>query len=181
MNRFTLSINLVIVSLLLFGCSTFAQAQVAAPVSTSESDLAFLTIGKTYVIIFPEDRHPVQLRESGITAQPSGPPSTWRARYQVDQFVVRKLGGGSWVLLEHPVDPKEAVDVISARNLLGDKAKLAKLEEDPTKKEFLAGRREVARRELKTTQTWINLAHAISISDPPTETRWEVKINAEVK
>jgi hypothetical protein len=177
MNRFTFFGNMLLVALLRLGPPAFGQA----PLLTSPSDLAFLEIGNTYVITFPEDRHPVKLLESGITPQPSGAPSSWRARFLVDQFVVRKLGGGSWVLLEHPVDPKESVDVMSARILLGDKAKLAELEADPSKKKFLEGRREVARRELKTRQTWINLAQAISISDPPTDVRWEVKINAEVK
>src|SRR4051794_18468374 len=82
-------------------------------VISSASDLGFLEIGRTYFIRFPEGRHPLQVKESGITAQPSGPPATWRANYQVDQFTVRKLGGGSWVLLEHPVDPKAATEILA--------------------------------------------------------------------
>ncbi len=84
------------------------------------SDLGFMEVGRSYLIKFPEGHHPIQVKESGITAKPSGPPATWRANYQIDVFVVRKLGGGSWALLEHPADPKAALDVLSARNLLAD-------------------------------------------------------------
>ena len=160
------------------------RAQQQSAPSPNRTDLGFLEVGRSYLIRFPEDRHPVQVKESGLTAQPSGPPATWRMNYRIDVFIVRKLSGGSWALLEHPTDPKAALDVMSARHLLADKAKVAEIEADPERKEFLAGRREAARGEVKMTQTWINLAHAISISDPPAEQGWEMKdlkINVEVK
>ena len=153
------------------------QDQAAPP--PDRTDLGFLEVGRSYLIRFPEDRHPVQLKETGLTAQESGPPSAWKMNYRVDVFVVRKLGGGSWALLEHPIDPKAAFNITSARGQLADKAEFAKLEADPNRKDFLARRREAARGELKTTQTWINLGHAISISDPPAEQRWEMKVNVE--
>jgi hypothetical protein len=156
-----------------------AQDQPAPP--PDRTDLGFLEVGRSYLIRFPDDRHPVQLKESGLVAQRSGPPGTWRANYKIKVFVVRKLGGGSWALLEHPIDPKAAMDILSARILLADKTKVAELEADPGRKDFLAGRREAARGEVKITKTWINLAHAISISDPPAEERWELKFNVEAR
>ena len=163
--------------LLALGTPAVATAQGRQPASPAAgSDLDFLVAGRSYLIRFPDDRHPVQVKESGLTAQPTGPPASWHANYRIDSFVVRKLGRGSWALLEHPADPKAALDVISARGLLADKAKVAELEADPAKKDFLAGRRKAAAVELKTTQTWVNLAHAVSIADPPAEQRWDVKI-----
>jgi hypothetical protein len=152
------------------------------PAPSAPSDLGFLEIGRTYFIRFPEGQHPLQVKESGITAQPSGPPGTWRINYQIDQFTVRKLGGGSWALLEHPVDPKSATEILAARNLMEDKPLVAEMEADPKRREFLAGRRKAARDELKMTQTWINLAHAITISDsPPPGWKQELKVNVEIK
>ncbi|MFO0908711.1 MAG: hypothetical protein U0794_10185 [Isosphaeraceae bacterium] len=145
------------------------------------SDLGFLEVGRAYRIRFPEDRHPVQLRESGIAAQPSGPPATWRTRYQIDVFVVRKLGSGSWALLEHPVDPKAATEYAAAQRLLDNKARVAELERNPERKTYLESRRKIAAGKLAMTQTWINLAHAISIADPPTEPPAEPRFNVEVK
>jgi hypothetical protein len=157
-----------------------AQDRPAPP--PDRTDLGFLEVGRPYLIRFPEDRHPVQLKESGIVEQPSGPPGNWRMEYHVDVFVVRKLGGGSWVLLEHPVDPKAASNILSARSLLADKAGVAEIEADPQRKDFLAERRETARGEVKMTKTWINLAHAISISDPPPDRPFEMKLKIlEVK
>jgi hypothetical protein len=154
----------------------------ATPSPSAPSDLGFLEIGRTYFIRFPEGQHPLQLKESGITAQPSGPPATWRANFQVDLFTVRKLGGGSWVLLEHPVDPKAAAEILVARDLMANKTLVAEMESDPNRREFLAGRRKAAQGELKMTQTWINLAHAITISDPPPPgEKREFKVNVEIK
>src|SRR3954466_13791801 len=70
------------------------------PAASTPSDLGFLEVGRTYFIRFPEGHHPMMLKESGITAQPNGPPATWRISYAIDQYTVRKLGGGSWALLE---------------------------------------------------------------------------------
>lgn len=172
----------IVILALLVAISPPTNTAVADPPPSppDQTDLSFLEVGRAYLIRFPEGRHPVQLKESGITAQPSGPPATWRMNYQIDVFVVRKLGGGSWAQLEHPIDPKAATDILSARNLLANKTEVAKLEADPSKKDFLAQRRETARGEVKMTRTWINLAHALSISDPPAKQRWELKFNVEV-
>jgi hypothetical protein len=168
--------------LLAIGLPAAGVAQDQPAASSPRTDLGFLEVGKSYLIRFPADRHPVQLKESGIEPQPSGPPATWRANFQIDVFVVRKLGGGSWALLEHPTDPKVALDVLSARVLLADKAAVAEIEADPERKDFLARRREAAKVDLKTTRTWVNLAHAISIADPPAEGRWEKpKMSVEVR
>jgi hypothetical protein len=182
MNR-NLGVRLAILALMLaVGFTTAGVAQDPPASSSVKTDLGFLEVGKSYLIRFPEDRHPVQMKESGIEPQPSGAPLTWRANFQIDVFVVRKLGGGSWALLEHPIDPKAALDVLSARSLIADKVAVAKIEADPSRKDFLAKRREAARAELKTTSTWVNLAHAISISDPPAERRWEQpKLSVEVR
>ena len=152
------------------------------PAVPAPSDLGFLEIGRTYLIRFPEAQHPLQVKESGITAQPSGPPATWRMNYQIDQFTVRKLGGGSWVLLEHPVDPKAAMEILTARDLMANKTLVAEMEADPKRREFLAGRRKAAQGDLKMTQTWINLAHAVTISDPPPlGGKRELRLNVEIK
>jgi hypothetical protein len=142
----------------------------------AQTELEFLQVGKSYLIRFPEDLHPVLVKESGMEPQPSGPPATWKATWKIDVFVVRKLGRGSWALLEHPEDPKAALDCIAARHLLADEAKVAEIEADPKRKDFLAGRRKAAASELKTKQTWVNLAHAISIADPPADHSWDLKI-----
>jgi hypothetical protein len=174
-------VRLATLALLLAISPSAGVAQGQPPPPPDRTDLGFLEVGRSYLIRFPEDRHPVQLKESEITAQASGPPATWRMNYQVNVFVVRRLGGGSWALLEHPVDPKAATDIMSARSLLADKAQVAKVEADPDRKDFLARRREAARGELKMTQTWINLSHAISISDPPAEELRELKFNIEAR
>lgn len=143
------------------------------------SELGFLKIGQAYSIKFPDEWHPVLVHESGVFATPTG-PSNWNAKYQIHVFVVKQLSQGSWALLEHPVDPKEALDVMSARLQLKNAEEVAKHEATEEGRKFLARRREAAGRELKTTETWINLAHAISISDPPqTPENWKVDIQVK--
>jgi hypothetical protein len=169
------------------GLSSAAEAQetqsggaARPPAAVTSSDLGFLELGRTYEIKFPDEFHPVLKRESGVSPAEAAPqkresgaaaaplsPASWSARFEVNLFVVRKLGGGSWVLLEHPVDPKKYFESMSSRHLLSDKAKVAGMEATKEGRQALARLREKAGVAPKTTQSWINLVHAISITDPP--------------
>ena len=156
-----------------------ASSAPAPPVATSPSDLGFLEVGKAYLIRFPEGTNPTRVHESEILAQPQGPPATFNMNYQVDTFVVRRLGGGSWALLEHPTDASAAMDVASAQAFLANKEQVAEAEADPERKAFVATTRQDALKEIKMTQTWFNLAHATAISDPPAVVpKFEIKIQS---
>jgi hypothetical protein len=159
------------------------------------SDLAFLEVGRSYLITFPPGASPFEVRETEVTTvqaesrnadgtgdvRKSTIPTTMTMWYRIDVFVVRRLGGGSWALLEHPADAKAAMQTTTAKLVLANKALVAEKEKSEEGRKQLEQYRADARREVKTTQTWVNLAHAVTIADPPAETTEPPRIKVEIK
>lgn len=178
-----------VAALIALGMPCLARAGEDTP-----SDLAFLEVGKAYVIKFVPGADPFEVKESQVipvtaTSTPadgSGPattstiPTTMHMTYRVNEFVVRKLGRGSWALLEHPSDVKAATETLGARRALEDKETVAQQEKTEDGRKLLASWREDAKREVKVARTWINLAHAVTIAPPDAEPK-APKINVEIK
>jgi hypothetical protein len=99
----------------------------------------------------------------------------------VEIFRLLRFGGGSWVLLEHP---KKTDDVSlwngkrRAMAQLNDEELLAALKAGEDGQKRLSQIGELAQREIETTQTWVNLNHAIAITEVPTE---EAKLEFSIK
>jgi hypothetical protein len=163
------------------------------PAPSAPSDLGFLEIGRSYAVKFIPGMHPFEIKESqmvsaeAVSTDASGNvtkstlPGSMTMTYRIDVFVVRKLGGGSWALLEHPDDVKAAQEILGARRALESTELVAEQGKTEEGRKQLAKWREEARRELKMTQTWVNLAHAIVITDPPEESKKPLRLNVEIK
>jgi hypothetical protein len=163
------------------------------PTPSAPSDLGFLEIGRSYAVKFIPGMHPFEVKESQMVSaeaestDASGKvtkstlPGSMTMTYRIDVFVVRKLGGGSWALLEHPADVKAAQEILGARRALEDTELVAEQGKTEEGRKQLAKWREEARRELKMTQTWVNLAHAIVIADPDEESKKSLRVNVEIK
>ncbi|WP_435020835.1 hypothetical protein TA3x_002047 [Tundrisphaera sp. TA3] len=167
------------------------------PADAKASDLGFLQVGRAYLIRFPEERHPALKRETETAAATtketdvktgevrtrSVQPITWNMKFQIDVFVVRELGGGPWVLLEYPADPKVALQAGMARHTLADSKRVAEMEKTEEGREALASVRESADRKLETTRTWVNMNYAVSIADPPKDGAfdWTPQIRVEMR
>src|SRR6185295_3997639 len=131
------------------GCSaTAADSSPATGSSDPTSELSFLTLGKNYVIHFPESVSVFTHQSAGM-AQPNyitadgaktpAPPATWSATMTLLIFRVVKLGGESWALLEHPTNHTDVFKWSSKRRamavLAGDE--LNKIESQPDGKKRL--------------------------------------------
>ena len=153
----------------------FSGVQAEEPIN-SERPLGFLELGRDYAIRFPDSYSVFKLTKTGIGQGKH--PSTWKVNLQVNMFTVRKQARGSWVLLEHPKSMenaakwnthKMAIAQLTNENIrnldtsLDGKAQLAKLQES-------------AKQQIQTSTTWVNLDHAVAISEIPSELV-ELKIN----
>lgn len=163
--------------------ATAPSSETAAPPSsvTATSPCApdFLKPGHTYYFRFAPGANVFQTTVSSSapgyfklpdgTQEPSG-SITMKVGYFVEAFRVKRFGGGSWVLLEHPAEhfdyPKWNFKYRAAAELADDHA-VAELEKTDAGRERLAKLRELAQQEFKTTGTWINLAYVVAIGDMP--------------
>ena len=164
--------------------AAFALALLAAHALAGDGPapaaLGFLEPGRDYAVRFPEGGDPFKtsravVSESTVTdaegKKKSGGPVTMNFTFSVSIFRVVKLGGGSWALLRHPKSPgdflrwaeqRKAKAILAGPNL---KAVRARADGDEQVKRL----EEAATAEIPTTETWINLAHAIAIAEVPTE------------
>jgi hypothetical protein len=166
----------------------------AGDAGKAPNELGFLEAGKDYVIRFPASLGLFRSRTSGISettyttsdgkTEP-GKPATWTVTTTVEVFRVVRFGGGSWVQLEHPAREDDFMAWNAKRRAMAKLADGGSLpaESDPDGKVRLEQLREAAAREIPTTRTWVNLAHAVAITDVPTEdAKLEVKVRSvEVK
>src|SRR4051812_38411784 len=94
----------------------------------------------------------------------------WNITLSVEVFQVVRFGKGSWVLLKHPSNPDDFPRWSAQRRALailaGPQAEAIKA--DPDGQERLKRLREAADVEIPTSETWINLDHAIAIAAVPT-------------
>ena len=154
------------------------------------SHLNFLNPGRDYVIRFPDDlalfkKTTSQVVPTSYTAEDgtkrSGEPATWTMTLTVEIFTVVRFGGGSWFLLEHPSSADDFVKWNNQRRAiaqLADDQRVDEIEAQPDGKQQLQTLRERAARDIPTTRTWVNLDHAVAITEVPTEPL-KVKFNIQ--
>jgi hypothetical protein len=151
--------------------------------------IGFLKPGRDYVIRFAPGSDLFKTTRSGLSETSYttsdgetrlGKPATWTMTLNVTIFEVLRVGSGSWVLVRHPADSDDFAAWTGQRRA---KAILASPRRDeiaagPDGMERLAKLQEAAEREIKTTETWLNLDHAVTISDVPVEA---VELKVSVK
>ncbi len=151
----------------------------------SPGELSFLKPESTYIIAFPESLNAFTEKQTSINLgsviKNDAPPVTTTIVHKIDHFVVKELGSGNWVLLEHAADLYDASrwnDKLAAKALLNADyiSELEKKEDGPQQIEQLKAK---AAEEVPTVQTWVNLSHALSISPSARKPRpLKVRVNA---
>jgi hypothetical protein len=140
--------------------------------------LGFLKVGEDYVIRFSDANNIFKTSRSEITQATttdsdgqtkSAGPVAWNYTLSLTVFHVVRISGNSWVLLKHPDNPDDFIRWGRQRQA---KAILAAAKpndgvDDPNAQERLKRLREDAAQQIATTQTWINLSHAIAIAPVP--------------
>ena len=125
--------------------------------------LDFLQPGKAYLIRFPEGSKLFSMTQSGVSQttyvtedgdELPGGPATWSATLTMKAFRVVRLSNSSWVLLEHARNIEDAADW--AEQLHANRAVAGAPAQKPA-----------AKSKIPTVQTWVNLNHAVAISDFP--------------
>ncbi len=104
--------------------------------------------------------------------------------YRVPAFTVKKLGRGSWALLEYPLDVKAATVRSMARLVLMNKEMLAEEAKTEDGRKQIAAWKKKAEEKVNTTESWVNLAHAINIAPPivdPKDPRLQATISVSVE
>jgi hypothetical protein len=155
----------------------------------SETRFGFLETGRDYVVRFPDGSEifktsRAEMTESSYTTatgeKKSGGPVTWNITLNVEVFQVVRFGTGSWVLLRHPSSAddfirwnaqRRAMAILGGPNVDAIRAR-------PNGQERLTRLKEAAAAKMPTTETWINLDHAVAIAAVPTEDP-EMKISIQ--
>ena len=152
--------------------STFAVAEEPVP---SDKPLGFLELGKDYRIRFPDSYSAFRYAESGVTqatsSDGSSRPASWTMDVEIQIFTVRKHAHGAWVLLEHPASVQEATQWNYHRMALAQltKHRIEKLQPSADGRAELERLKRLAAQKIKTSKTWVNMDHAVTVSDVPTE------------
>lgn len=139
----------------------------------------FLEVGKDYMIVFPDDRNIFMKKTSGVTTatyttedgEAESRPASWSMTLKVETFKVVALSRGQWVLLEHPRNLDDIPTWNAQRRALAilqdSKPLTAKANDKAAEKRQAL--HEAADTKVPTSQTWVNLNHALAIAPPPTE------------
>jgi len=147
--------------------------------NTSPSDVSFLEPGKDYMIRFAEGSDFFKITESGVSQSTytteegktkQGDPVTWTSTITMLHYQVVRPGGGSWVLLRHAAKPSDFAAWDGQRRAIAILAspQREELEAKPDGKERLERLQQAAEKKIETSETWVNLNHAVTISDVPT-------------
>ncbi|KAA5536087.1 hypothetical protein FYK55_28240 [Roseiconus nitratireducens] len=154
--------------------SVFGESPIAPDFQPGE--LSFLKPGHAYIVRFSSGRELFEHTETGMTETftrtPSGKkenvePRRYKMSIPLRIFKVVERGGGPWVLMEHPSSSEDyarwsgkhrAIAILSSKQSPVS-------EDDPDAQDRLKRLREAAARNMPTTQTWINLDHAITIAE----------------
>lgn len=152
--------------------STSVSADEPAPTA---KPLGFLEIGHDYGIRFPDSYSVFKLSKTGITkltsSDGSSRPANWTMNLTVQVFTVLKHAQGSWVLLKHPASLEDATKWNFHRLAVAQltKGHIKKLESTAEGRTELDRLRRLAAQKIKTSTTWVNLDHAVTISAVPNE------------
>lgn len=175
----------------LANCATIATAATndSTPLKTeAPAGLKFLEKGRDYVISFPPDYGMFTTRKSGVSdttyvtadgEKRSGKPATWTSSMTIKIFRIAGFGGGDWVLLEHPAAGDDIFKWNAQRRaeavLAADGQPAGESEAEQT--ERLAHLKSLTEASIETAQTWVNLGHALTISEVPAKDsrlKWSV-------
>jgi hypothetical protein len=154
--------------------SVFGQTPAAS--GTESTQLSFLEPGRAYLVRFPPDRELFQHTITGTAEvtersasgeKKNAEQRPFTARVRLDVFKVVGLGGGSWVLMEHPASSEDYARWTGKHRAMAilSLTKTPEPKSDPDAQDRLKQLREAAARDIPTTKTWINLDHAITISE----------------
>jgi hypothetical protein len=159
LNRLILIVSICVPMVIL------ARAQ--HPIAAVQPNAAFIEPGQDYHIFFPDERNPfvyafTEMSESFSKKADGSKTNIQQTPVKVtirsDIFHVLQLHGESWALVQHPASKKDYSAWYGkhrAKFLLKDPANLSA--------EQLANVRDGAARDIKVTETWINLNHALTI------------------
>jgi hypothetical protein len=159
------------------------SAQVAAAGPQAEpapKALGFLEAGMDYVIRFPDSSNIFKATTAGMTTSTyttadgktkEGGPVAWNATVVLDVFHVVRAGDGSWVLLRHPSNPDDFARWSGQRRALAmlSSPQGKALDGTPEGRARLEKLRAAAETKVPTSETWVNLSHAIAIAAVPTD------------
>lgn len=140
-----------------------------------EKPLGFLELGKDYVIRFPDSYSTFRYSESGVTkatsSDGSSRPASWTMNVDIQVFTVRKHAHGAWVLLEHPASIQEATKWNYHRMAVAEltKHRIKELQSSADGRAELERLKRLASQKIETSRTWVNLDHAVTVSDVPTK------------
>jgi hypothetical protein len=164
------------------GFAILAVPAVAAPPQGDPAPkaLGFLEAGNDYIIRFPDSSNIFKHSMAGVTASTymtadgkteKGGPASWNATVTLYVFQVVRAGEGSWVLLRHPKSTEDFARWAGQRRaraiLAGPQVKA--LEGTPEGRARLETLRAAAAAKIPTSETWVNLSHAITIAAMPSE------------
>ena len=163
-------------TILLSGQSLSLFGQTPAATSTESTQLSFLKPGSAYLVRFPPGRDLFEHTFTGTTEvtqlsargeKENVKQRPYTARVRLDIFRVLRLGGGSWVLMEHPASSEDYARWTGKHRAMAilALAKTAEIGNDPDAQDRLKKLREAAARDIGTTKTWVNLNHAVTISE----------------
>jgi len=142
-------------------------AQPQQPAAPDLPDAAFIEPGNDYHIHFPDDRNPFMHVFTEITESfsklPDGRKTNVRntpvtVTIRSDIFHVLQLHGESWVLVEHPASTNDYPKWSGKHRAVFLLRHPASLDA-----EQLANVNEAAACDIKLTQTWVNLSHAVTV------------------
>ena len=179
-------------TLALLVCVTSSNARIANGQAVTDSQkptgqdvqskpgLDFLEPGEDYVIRFSDGNDIFKISRSEITQatttdsdgrSKSAGPVAWNYTLSLTVFQVVRLGRGSWVLLRHPNNPDDFMQWARQRQAKAILASgsLEKLGSEANGQERLKRLQDDAKQDIATTETWINLDHAIAIAPVPIE------------
>ena len=173
-------------AVLVLGAVPSAGAEEPTAGKKNPSALSFLKPGHDYIIKFPETHNVFRYQRSGVSEikpkDGKAYASNWHVNLAVEAFKVKTPPQGSWVLLEHPADLQYALAWNMQRIALAQLTdrRIRELESTEEGQAALAQFRDQAAEKIETTETWVNLAQAITIAEipdtlPPPE--WSVNTN----
>jgi hypothetical protein len=139
----------------------------------TKSGIGFLSPGKSYVISFPSEEQHFISTTARVSPNPKRTKELTGQEYEIKKsklevFTIVQLSGDSWAEVEYPERGSDYGSwnlKLNAQAVLADESLLKKLEEDVGLKDHLRYFRWAAEQPIATRKTWINLNHAIAISD----------------
>ena len=145
--------RLILIALICVPVAILAQTQ--QPIAAVQRNAAFIVPGNDYHIFLPDDCNPFMYVEKAY-GQKDDPPVIATIRSNI--FHILELHGDSWALVEHPSSRNDYMAWYQKHRAAFRLDQPASLNAKQ-----LSDAREAAARDIKVTETWINLNQAVII------------------